>query len=1546
MASRTAFGFRSAKQPDNEVNKDKALRGLSRRSSITSNASDASKLPAHSTSFFSRSRKNKPEASSINPPLSNITMSRGQNLVNISATQSEASKPSEADSAQYLGAGRLTKTVQTTKSGKQRNVLRRKAPSIDQRSGYAGTESSASSYEPAPARQYFEARSAPGGYTDSEPRSILGVTAPQVPSTFTLHPPHGLGLGSEYATSSSHMASYQHRKVPQSSSTSTLPPPTPTFAQDSGSSTRRSESPGGFSRTSTPTSMSSQSPGVPTPIKAPLRTRTASPSMSRPPVTRNKFAERLLQQEENATRSTGLTAVRESATSSSSSSTVKPDSRAGSNRPANADLPSPQPITPSPRSLSTKEVESHGFPQRQSSKNAVSDQRSRIAMRLADPSSKVRSGLTSTSQSIRSRIPPPRPSRAGVPQLDAGIVSRSGQASRLQPSADIRDGKGRGSSDTERSDSENRLDSIGPARAGGLSRSLSNTTSAQPRRIPSPNPGVGRPSEDTQSNSSRTQSIPSLETKISSVRSTKDPSPQSAGSSKTSSRFGFFTKRARSPDKVDKTAKKGPAAGTGHEGYGKYARRGRSGSNTTSASRGRSTSSTSMGRSPSSRKSSLTSRDEPELDDFYRDRLAPKAITGRGQIQEDSGPDADLYLARGAQSSVSTLDSNMGANLKLQTRAPILEPSGARDVGHNLRHVNRRLPNRVDESMKGLKQPQSQAVGPEHPPTLATRRSLHRSQLFQGAQPLRIPAPINTEATAQLPIDSRDTLQSSIPPTDTTNPVTDDISEGHEGNWLKAKGSDKSRKSPRKWNFFQRTQVSPKRPAVPAIPTAPSSDDDQGIVRNLPVAVPRIPESRSVPFYALIDNSEQEITDQVSLEQFTRSNSQIDQAGNARTMRSRDPSPVRPQNRPSMLLPSPPNLASEFPKPPNLLSQSRAAADPPPVSADLIPAPDSTPSEPRKPRLQQVGRIPRVVSKRDRPHKPPPQSFSRPRPFTPHQEDVPQPAPTNAGMSIYPADERPTLGVQTDVIPQTPWGHQDSAKPASAPAGTSERPEQGLRRDEFLTFARRNGSEMSGSSSSGILNLAATTAVVPEPGTAPEEDEVWNEYNEFLDTVESPAPLVSAALNPMDKVKQQARFQPAPLHVRKDSSVTRSRSNSPNKIQASASMYPPAVAAPNRGLPSPPRKPKASDFPSTPGTISDLLASYGDRSRESNASRPRSRSTTSKYSTSSIESEADSLAGREAHGSQPTSSNAGLTAAQRLSQIYLRRDALLASRWLSFDRVLFSPAHFEIQCNPKDRVLVLDGLGNDEWSYYCAENYPGAMVYNLSPVQRTSDAPAVVIPGVPASPENHKHIHHSGLGRPFPFPQGFFTAAVFRFPAAASEAAYYNAISEFKRVLRPGGYLEMSMLDIDMVNMGNLTRKALRGIKERKQIAEPEISLKPLSDNIQKMLGKKGYENLNRCTLDVPVAGHINNSRAESFDEHSKDPPKFQQRERASNSIAKNLAKVGRWWFSSCYEAGGQQRSIWNDKALLAECEARETGFKLLLCYAQKPSSKRRTRSF
>jgi hypothetical protein len=316
----------------------------------------------------------------------------------------------------------------------------------------------------------------------------------------------------------------------------------------------------------------------------------------------------------------------------------------------------------------------------------------------------------------------------------------------------------------------------------------------------------------------------------------------------------------------------------------------------------------------------------------------------------------------------------------------------------------------------------------------------------------------------------------------------------------------------------------------------------------------------------------------------------------------------------------------------------------------------------------------------------------------------------------------------------------------------------------------------------------------------------------------------------------------------------------------------------------------------------------------------------------------------------------------------------MTSRWLSFGRVLFSPAQNHVQSQDQSRILVIDGLGNDDWSFYCALTYSMATVYNLTASQSFS---ASSNPAAWAPPPNHRSVYRANLESPFPFPRGFFTAVILRFPAACAEAELRSTVSECKRVLRAGGYLELSVLDLDMVNMGSRTRKAVRILKERMCTADPTISLKPASDNIQRLLGKRGFENLNRCMVVVPVAGSImassdtsssgrsmghgssssvpSNTWTEKGSSHHREPSDSadvslgellaDSSPSASNdeSIAKMVARVGRWWYTRCYEScvlsdGNLDDSMWSDRRVLRECQRRGTGLKLLIAYAQKPT--------
>lgn len=150
------------------------------------------------------------------------------------------------------------------------------------------------------------------------------------------------------------------------------------------------------------------------------------------------------------------------------------------------------------------------------------------------------------------------------------------------------------------------------------------------------------------------------------------------------------------------------------------------------------------------------------------------------------------------------------------------------------------------------------------------------------------------------------------------------------------------------------------------------------------------------------------------------------------------------------------------------------------------------------------------------------------------------------------------------------------------------------------------------------------------------------------------------------------------------------------------------------------------------------------------------------------------------------------------------------------------------------------------------------------------------------------------------------------------------------------------------------------------QVEEPSTSLKPISDTIQRLLGRRGFENLNRCMVGIPAAGPIpgsmdggmdepTSSSAESSASSSKGKRHLEddnvslstdllsvQPGDGDENITKMVAKIGRWWYSRCYEGlavqnGEIAKSIWADDTLVRECEKRGTSLRLMVCYAQKP---------
>lgn len=1528
-----------------------------------------------------------PVSQTMAPPVATGTRPSGlpRPSGNIPTSQIPASS---ASSKKAIPSPQTTTTTSKSGGSRQRNVLRRKAPSIEQYAERTRSRPNTSKSERQHQVQPTELNPLPGSHKNPSSDSFFENPPPSYPrlqsppqSQPQQQPQKQMPKQSQMPASNLPTMKQRSRTeerpvnyIPELAglsrvNTHNLPPPTPNFNPASSPSTRYSESPGIWSsRNSTPTSLSSYSPGIVYPTKI-GRVRQGSPAQSRTQLSRQ--TPELSAPGEVSHQEAHKHRLPNSSTpmSSISNSSTNPDS-------SHMDNGNPKTTgifhapTPPPRKSSVKFKSPSRRGQDGEAGRPLEDGNAPSKQGPA-PDSSPEKGDYTTKVSTPRQIPvPSRPSRDGTEELEfkPSPVIQSNLVSPLKVSGHKRQNSTEDSPPTTDRPQPTPLQTSIP-----VASSSKSSNSSVPSRYTSPRPQERQDSAPANRPAPRSARSESRQKTLTKER--KEPTAPNSDK-----RFGLFSKRSKTvPDVTssDKQTRRGPVAGTGHEGYGKYAQRGRKSSVGSSATRGRSTSTS--GSAPTiacSSKSSLTSRGEPEIDEFLLHRLEPVIISGGG------GDGGELSRTQSEQStSTTSIASTNHSRNYTQTSQPYGYSSES--LASSTAHFDqpRGLPQAQNISSEGMHSTQ-------HPgPGLQKRRSLRRSQIFKNKGDVKPLTSIDTSAsTFSPPINSYDTTLSSVAQSSTTNLSVED--KGHDRKEVKPKKSDRRGKG-RKWNFFQRSHGADRKEQV----KVPESSD----YTELPATISKVPTAKPVAHYALVDGeqtSDDTLGDTLQQTEVSPSTEEDEYIGDLGDI----PEGLRlkkPREE-SVLLPAPP-FFEDYP------SRSRPSSPKVFFNKNGSEVSVSTESktnvqEERPSRLASVGRIPRVVSRRDREHIPALQSFSRPFSVI---ESPPITVTAGAQPGYETESFRPPLEVQTDVLPNRPFhDHFSDTKPFSAPvAAVQGDASYSCTEPEFLAFSPRKGSEVSGSSSSeGKLSLAAVTAIAPEPGSKPTEDEVWDEYDDLIDHVLSPEvpkpsqpEIVLPNGEPFQMATRASRTLQAELNAHSDDETE--ILDSPGELspgflhQDSLDRY----SAESVHL----RRSRivsalhSSIGPSTPGSLSERFAGYEERNKsgnihgniDSSSSLGRSSYQSTVTGAQSVTPSTSTDVAR--HGNTPLRDTSERDRYNAVSQTNLRSGSLMTSRWLSFGRVLFSPAHNHIKSTDHERILVIDGLGNDDWSFYCALSYPTASVYNLSIAHA---APASANPSAWQPPSNHHTVSHPSLENPFPFPKGFFAVTVFRFPASCSEAGQRNAISECRRVLRPGGYIEMSVLDLDMMNMGNRTRKAVRMLKERICLEHPEVSLKPASDNLQKLLGRRGFENLNRCMVGVPVAGTVVNSSdsTASYSSNSATqggPPTSTTTTTGTNqkwgrescdsvkvslgdllsdsspspandeSIAKIVAKVGRWWYTRCYEMpvlpdGDLERSIWAEGKVLRECRRRGTGFRLLIAYAQKPSEvNRRTAS-
>ena len=1419
-----------------------------------------------------------------------------------------------------------------TPGSKPRNILRRKrsglsqditSPSLGSRDDSAGTSSSDS---------YPRSQTPPDPFhLDREltqsPMEIRVAHQVEMPMTkaqaVTIYPELDRYRDVILPHRSDYRSDSPGSNLPYRIATHDLPPPTPLFSGTSSQisafsgspSTRWSGSPGPgpYSRDTTPTSISSQSPGLVAPIRIPppgTRLRQADPTLTRPPVTWRRTGSISNEVGSAAADPQGLSLVRELSTSSSSNATVRVGVIAKEKKKSKG---SPQrPPSPPPRKSSQKPKESQDemvSPSKVSRKAARPEM---VSPPSVKPASYSQPRLVQPAQLAVSPkpAPPRRPSRDGtadlqarqfVPVIQSNLSSTSlnerRQSGLLAPSPVSRP----------------TLSSSVPEQPSHLSR-------RPPTREPTPAPGPSKQEP---------------------VRPTRTPSP-SVSTFKT--RFPLFGRRTKTvpepvqQEKKDKSARKGPAAGTGHEGYGKLG-----------SVRRRSSSVTNPTRVIPGTMSSQESLSSLSQDPFLMARTAPVIIAG-GEVIENRNTSSELTRTDSNQSFPyrrPSIESGDGSQISSSSREPprmSLWPSPfPRGVSQTPSLSSRRPSESSDSEAVTMK------------PTLALRRSIQR--LKSGEQePPSLPKPILTRAQAASP--SMTSLDASImsddsifdpsePAVATKEPTQPATSSGPKKLMRRAR-------SPRKWNFFGRSHSQ-----------APA--EKKTTAGTVAATVQMVQQTKPIAFYTMMDSSEQDDSEPVDIEEVLR-----EARGIAIT------TPDLPQladpesRRPSVASQAPPSPARspevEHQRPANLQRAFTAPVTLPILSVSKASQPSlaqqsARQAPPRPSRLPQVGRIPKVVSAR--PEHISPKSFSRPFnrlsvQMPPAQLDLQDEDSVAKGPSPLRSSTPEPAYEELAPVPDTNFETLIYGVPRLSPPPAFNQPGHG---QEFLSFAPRKDSQgtatTTSSSSGGLLSYAAVTAIVSTPTAPLAEDEIWDEYNDLLgeDTIRMstfqgqswPRPLrleASTSRKWIEPALESPTLSPPPL---------------PSLVQAlRAGMEHPSLSFNGSDIAEEVKRmlecdPTPENSVVTPDALFDQGVPISCLDMEKQAEEPA----------------ASAVEARRSDASSTTQCSEDNSP---LAQVNLRVGSMTVSKWLTFGHVLFSPVRDELIAEvgslKRPSILVVDGLGNDDWSFYAAETYPAATFFNLSP-RAPLPAEHHNESSFPLSPPNHHQVQYLSHMAKFPFGAQSFTAVVFRFPAAAPEGHYRNIVSEARRVLKPGGYIELSMLDADLNNMGNRCRRAARQLKERIHAQAPDTNLASTSDLILRLMGRRGFADIKTCRVGVPVASTLARSSGggkristagaaaggavrETSKPLQRSLPEMMDDEGpvADESIAQSVAKVGRWWYSRCYESAADPAigpssggSMWRDRALLAECEEWGTSLKLMVCHARVPDGKARVAS-
>jgi SAM-dependent methyltransferase len=172
---------------------------------------------------------------------------------------------------------------------------------------------------------------------------------------------------------------------------------------------------------------------------------------------------------------------------------------------------------------------------------------------------------------------------------------------------------------------------------------------------------------------------------------------------------------------------------------------------------------------------------------------------------------------------------------------------------------------------------------------------------------------------------------------------------------------------------------------------------------------------------------------------------------------------------------------------------------------------------------------------------------------------------------------------------------------------------------------------------------------------------------------------------------------------------------------------------------------------------------------------------------------------------------------------------------------------------PRDRARILDlgGQATCDWAWHCAYQYPNTKIYTV-----TTTAIRQLSNSNIRGPPNHRQVAVEKLTQ-LPFKDDQFDLisarelhAILKLSAGNGEDEWDACLQECMRVLKPGGYIEFSILDSDMINPGplGLAKSVEFGFTLKTLGYDPTPTKSWLS-----RLSRAGFEDIRRAWVCLPM---------------------------------------------------------------------------------------------